>query len=248
MRALVLTKYHFLSLWNWRSVYLGRIIEPAAYLLFLAAGIASVAGASGPSSTDYHRFVLAGLICLLSFRTATAVLSDVSNDRKWGVFALYTMQGGGAGGYLVSILLVYSAVFTVQVVLLAGLGWVLHTAPPGGDLLWLWGVGLLVSAGWVGVGAGVGTRVQSYARRDFLVTITSLPVVLAAPLFYPLDNAPSYLKAIATINPLTYQAGWLRASDSARWPALALAAAWALAAGAVAVLCLRSADRLATER
>lgn len=37
MRSLVLTKFHFLSMWNWRSVYFGRFIEPIAFLILLAA-------------------------------------------------------------------------------------------------------------------------------------------------------------------------------------------------------------------
>ena len=47
MRVLNLTGMHLRSLWNWRSVYLGRLIEPLAYLAFMVVGLnASVAQVS----------------------------------------------------------------------------------------------------------------------------------------------------------------------------------------------------------
>lgn len=249
-QTLILTRYHFMSLWNWRSVYLGRLIEPVAYFAFLAVGIAGISARSGDDG--YFGFVIVGMVCLLAFRAATSTLSDVANDRKWGVFAIFVMQGGGALGYLVSIVLVAVAVFLAQFAVLVVLATAITSssdaAPSVGDLLWIVGSGLLVVVGWVGVGAAVGTRVKSYARRDFIVTVTSLPVVLAAPLFYPLDAAPAYLRAIAAINPLTYQAGWIREVGADRVVAALGAGAWCVAALVLAVVLLRSSDRLSTER
>src|SRR5699024_12798161 len=77
-------------MWNWRAMYLGRLIEPIAYFAFLAPG---VAGLSGGPLDEYMGFVLSGMACLLAFRAATNTLSDVANDRKWGVFAIHHKIG-----------------------------------------------------------------------------------------------------------------------------------------------------------
>jgi ABC-2 type transport system permease protein len=125
MRSLALTKFHFLSMWNWRSVYLGRFIEPIAFLILLGGGLS---GSVATEEGSYPAFILVGLICLLAFRAGTATVSDVANDRKWGIFAIYVMQGGGIAGYVGSLVLFAVSVFLAQVITLAGVAIVLFGA------------------------------------------------------------------------------------------------------------------------
>lgn len=244
MRPLVLTKYHFASLWNWRTSYLGRFIEPVAYLLFLTAGLRSHLS---DSTNGYGGFALTGLTCLLAFRAATSAMSDVANDRKWGVFAIYTLQGGSPGGYLFSVVLYSTAVFLAQFVLLAAFAFLVYGADaPDFTSTTVSGVlGLLLVTGWVGVGAAVGGKVQSYATRDFLVTVTSLPVVFTAPLFYPIDSTAGFLSYLSAANPLTYQVGALREMNPFTTAGCAL---WATAGITLALVLLRRADRISRER
>ncbi|PZF02825.1 hypothetical protein DEJ01_09875 [Curtobacterium sp. MCLR17_040] len=242
MRPLILAKFHFASLWNWRTSYLARFIEPVAYLLFLSTGLrASLEERTGP----YSEFVLAGMVCLLAFRAATASMSDVANDRKWGVFAIYTLQGGATIGYMTSIVIFACSVFLGQFVLLllCSLLAFAGSLPSAGMMLAQAGLGILLVIGWCGFGAALGGRVDSYATRDFVVTITSLPVILAAPLFYPIDGG--WLRAVAAFNPLTYQVHVLR-DPTAVWAVVLVA--WALIGLLVAVLSLRRAERLSRER
>ncbi|NUP73157.1 MAG: ABC transporter permease [Sinomonas sp.] len=244
MRSLILTKYHFASLWNWRSTYLGRFIEPVAYLLFLAASLGS--HLREPTG-GYGTFVLTGLVCLLSFRAATSSMSDVSNDRKWGVYAIYSLSGGGSLGYLLSVVLFALAVFLCQLVMLVFFGLLIfgEGVSSVNQALATSGKGLLLVGGWTGIGAAVGARVHSYSTRDFLVTITSLPVILAAPLFYPIDDSSGFVFYVASLNPLTYQVGWLRDSDPST---ILFSALWAAAALLLAFFMLRGAERVSSER
>ncbi|MGG5170896.1 ABC transporter permease [Pseudarthrobacter sp. J1738] len=243
-RPLRLFKYHAYSMWNWRSSYLGRFIEPIAYFAFLIAGLNSVMQSS--TGINYVQFALSGMICFLAFRSATSTVSDVANDRKWGVFAIYTLQGGSTAGYLFSVVLFSMAVFIVQFLLLWGVsllafGWQISL-----DQLALQGlVGMLIVLGWNGCGAAIGARIQSYSVRDMIVVLTSLPVILSAPLFYPLDGAPSYLRAISSVNPLTYQVQWLRNPDLTN---IGWAAGWAVAGLIVGGFMLASAERVSRER
>ncbi|WP_055699243.1 ABC transporter permease [Streptomyces silaceus] len=250
-RPLIAVRFHWLSLWNWRQVYYGRIVEPIAYLLFLAAGIGgAVAAGHNQSLGAYLAFVVPGMFAMLAFRSGTAAVSDVANDRKWGVFALYTLHGGGPAGYLSSIITILGSVFLAQLALVL----ILAAALGGLTDVSAWHLtstvltALFVDAGWIAAGAAVAARVQSYAARDFLLTITALPVVLAAPLFYPLDSAPGYLRALAHADPLTYQVAWLRGTWSGDPSGLLWAALWAAIAATVAVPMLTRADRVTRER
>lgn len=241
-RPFRLAKYHFFSLWNWRFSYLAKFIEPLAYFAFLVTGLAG--GMDDP--VGYARFAFSGMCCFLAFRAATNAMSDVANDRKWGVFALYTLQGGSTSGYLLSVLLFTWAVFFVQLSLVAVCA-ILIFGPGvfGAGTLWQLAVAALVASGWIGAGAAVGSRIQSYAKRDMIVVVTSLPVVLSAPLFYSLDSLPPFLRVVSAVNPLSYQVGWLREEGIVH---LVLATAWAGLLLVVGILLLRNAERVSRER
>lgn len=242
-RPIRLYRYHALSLWNWRSSYLSRFIEPIAYFAFLAAGLG---GVLHDVVGGYASFALTGMICFLAFRSATATVGDVANDRKWGVFAIYTLQGGTAAGYLLSILLFALSVFAAQLVVLFGLALAIFGGGVRIDELAVEAaIGLLIVCGWIGFGAAVGAKVQSYSKRDMIIVLTSLPVVLSAPLFFPLDTAPAYLRALSRLNPLSYQVGWLRDIGIM---SISLAAAWAVVGLGIGCLLLSRADRLSRER
>lgn len=242
MRPLILTKFHFASLWNWRNSYLGRFIEPVAYLLFLSAGLQ---GALEDRTGPYAEFILAGMVCLLSFRAATASMSDVSNDRKWGVFAIYVLQGGSTMGYMLSIVIFASSVFLGQLILLLLCSFLVFggSAPDVGSMSSLAGLGILLVIGWSGFGAALGGKINSYAARDLVVTVTSLPVILAAPLFYPISGG--WLGIVAAFNPLTYQVEVLR-EPAAVW--VLAVVAWAVVGFLLAVFALRRAESLSRER
>ncbi|MDO4241947.1 MAG: ABC transporter permease [Microbacteriaceae bacterium] len=242
-----MTFYHLCSMWNWRAVYLGRIIEPLAYFAFLLTG---VSGMVAPElRPHYMQMAASGILCLLAFRAFTVAMSDVANDRKWGVFAAFSMQGGRPAAYLGSVILSALAMFLVQVGVLA----IAALLVPGvlaelGDLAGLAGqLGLLlpIFAGWVGFGAVLGACIQGYAMRDLLTMLVTLPVAMAAPLFWSLAHAPEWLRAVALANPLTYNVGWVREPGPV---SLAWAAGWALCGLVLGSLALARAEKTTRER
>ncbi|MGW2893835.1 ABC transporter permease [Streptomyces sp. NPDC001212] len=250
-RPLIAVRFHFASMWNWRQVYYGRLIEPLTYFIFLAVGVSgALASAGGEQGERYMAFVVPGMFALLAFRSATAAMADVSNDRKWGVFAFYRIYGGSPFGYILSILLVLDGMFLCQLLVIlalaSALGGLNHVSMA--DLFASICAAILVDFGWIAAGAAVGTKVQSYSTRNFIISVTTLPVVLAAPLFYPIDSAPVYLKIVAHADPLTYQVGWLRSIWSGSLIGLLWAATWAVVVSGIAITMLRTADLLTTER
>jgi ABC-2 type transport system permease protein len=206
----ILARYHFLSAWNWRSVYLGRLIEPVAYLLLLGGGVRlAIAGHVGVDPTWY---LVTGLMALVGFRAGSYTMGDVANDRKWGVLAIYRIQGGSAAGYVLSVMIFAIAFAAAQLLLVLVSALTLLGLPVA--VLKENGVSMVVAGAvgvfWMGIGAVAGSRINSFAVRDLVITLTSLPVVLSAPLFYSLDGAPPYLTFIAHVNPLTYFVGLIR--------------------------------------
>jgi ABC-2 type transport system permease protein len=189
------------------------------------------------------------MIGFIAFRSATAVLSDVSNDRKWGILAIFGLYGGSVGSYLLSIVLFAGVVFLAQVLVVAGVAAMLFDPSDLFEQFWtISAIGLMLSLGWIGIGVAVGARVDSYARRDFLVTLSALPMVLSAPIFFPLEDANAFVRGVSLANPLSYQVSWLRDADGLGSFEVLQAMLWSTAGLAVGYVFLRGADRLSVER
>lgn len=240
--AIRLVRYHLYSYWNWKEAYIGRFIEPLAYFLFLIGGISSsIAG----NPNKYIKYSLLGMCVMQTFRAGIGAASDVSNDRKWGVYAIFQKSGGNKWSYICSIVIFQTGIVYLQCLLL----YVACGAMVGFDLRVLCKVLLFTLSGsiaWICVGCFVGSKVDSYALRDFVVSVFSLPIVLSAPLFYYLDSAPMYLRLIAYCNPLTYQVCFTRMDD---WRiGMMLSSLVALCAYITASIALGRASSLSRER
>lgn len=213
-RLSTLTEFHLRSMWNWRSLYYGRLAEPIIYFGLLTAGLSGVTGPiiQDGQAVTYVRFVFPGMLALVCLRAGAAAMVDVANDRKWGVYALSRLGGARRVTYILSISLSSSLIALFQVVLL----YLLLLLLPGGqpqlsDLLVLPAF-VLVLIAWQALGIAAGMLVNSYHHRDILLSLGLLPIAFTAPLFYTLEGAPQYLQWLGAANPLTYHVGLMRAA------------------------------------
>jgi ABC-2 type transport system permease protein len=194
-------------------MYLGRLIEPVAYLAFMIVGLnTSVNGITDHGqSVPYGLFAMPGIFALLGARAGIGAMTDFSNDRKWGVFAFARSANVSPGRYLVSLVLAALPMCYIQCLLVTILAVLVI---PGTPVLTVSAVACLVVplivAAWICLGAALGAAIQSYSQRDMVASLTTLPLILSAPLFFSMDGAPIYLKVLSWINPLTYQVDFLR--------------------------------------
>lgn len=207
-------RFHLYSAWNWRSLQYGKILEPVAFFVFLTAGFETLVGTIDWRGTElgYIDFVYPGILALIATRTGVSTVSDVSNDRKWGVFAAASTRGQSTGGYVLSIVFYSCLSYGVIAALILAI-----KAIAGGVALMdvsALAVGLLVVSFWVSVGLTAGSLINSYHVRDLVTSLTMLPLILSAPLFYDLEGAAGWLRAIAVINPLSYHVEALRSVSS----------------------------------
>ncbi len=244
---------HLRSLWNWRSVYLGRLIEPLAYLAFMVVGLnATVASTTYRGvALPYGAYVVPGIVALLGVRAGTSAVSDVSNDRKWGVYAFARLAGSSASGYFLSLALAALPLAYLQALSILILTLIVL---PGVCVANLAVVAILALpfylACWIGVGALMGALINSYSQRDLILSLVNLPIILTAPIFFSLDTVPPFLKALALANPLTYQSDLLRdITLGLPWQANGLVvASLALVFGSAAVTALAHSEWLTAER
>ncbi|MGN6032427.1 MAG: ABC transporter permease [Thermomicrobiales bacterium] len=166
------------------------LVGPIVWFALFAAGIGgTISAANGGDAHAYLTFVLPGFLVLQGFGGFTRMIYRTTIDRKWGLLAMKRLLGAGGLGYVLALM-------TVPVIsFLAKAAAITAVAIPMGVRLSFWtALAILLTA-----------LVHTYQQRDILLGIIVLPMTFAAPVFYPLEAAPAYVRAIALLNPLSYQ-------------------------------------------
>lgn len=208
----ILARFHLLSVWNWRTSYLSRLIEAPVYYLFLVAGLATLNDGQEIDGLNYEEFAFAGVLVVIAIRGLFWAMGDVANDRKWGIYAISRTLDASLTHYVGSVLCANGIVALAQIVAILVLKQIVAADALLQDLAMSL-LALLVSLVALLAGCVLGFRVDSYSKRDLLTSVFSLPLVLTAPLFYSLAELPLYMRLLAALNPFTY--GVL----IVRWPA-----------------------------
>ncbi|WP_441248521.1 ABC transporter permease [Kitasatospora sp. McL0602] len=237
--SLTLARFHLLSVWNWRTSHLSRVIEAPAYFLFMVTGLGTLVGGARIEGMTYDDFAYAGVLVVISIRALFWCMGDVANDRKWGTYAIARTTDVSFSQYIGSILTANGLVAVVQIAAILVLKQLLGRGSPAQDAA-MAVLAVLVCLLTVLTGCALGFGVNSYSKRDLLTALFSLPLVMTAPLFYSLHHVPVFMKALAAVNPFTYCVLLVRSPASDTFPLEATAGCLVTAALVAGALVLAS--------
>lgn len=237
--SLTLARFHLLSVWNWRTSHLSRIIEAPAYFLFMVTGLNTLAAGARIDGMSYGDFAYAGVLVVIAVRALFWCMGDVANDRKWGVYAVARTTNVSFPQYIGSILAANTLVATVQIAAILVLKQLLGQGGAAQDLR-MAGLAVLVCLLTVLTGCALGFGINSYSKRDLMTALFSLPLVMTAPLFYSLDDLPAFMRVLAAVNPFTYCVLLVRSPAADSFPVQAVSGCLVAALLVVGALYLAS--------
>ncbi|MGC4105174.1 MAG: ABC transporter permease [Thermomicrobiales bacterium] len=182
------------------------LIGPIVYFALFAAGIGgTLSAATGGEAATYLTFVLPGFLVLQGFGGFTRMIYRSTIDRKWGLLAMKRLLGAGGLGYVLAMMTVPVISFLARAAAITVIAIPLGaTISPGPYVLAIALTCVLLSF-WTALAILLTALIRTYQQRDILLGLIVLPMTFAAPVFYPLESAPAYLRVIALGNPLSYQ-------------------------------------------
>jgi ABC-2 type transport system permease protein len=198
----VIIEFEFRALWSDKPTLIRSLIEPLAYLFFLAAGLSSIID---NESGNYISFVFPGVLTLQLFRMFTYSIYRLTVDRRWGLQALKIISGTPIHSYIFGTLFIPTLLFVLQAVIIYPFALFLGAKFSMLGFAFLVFVGATATVFWVLLAIYCTFYFKKYSQRDLFISFLFLPLSLSAPVFYSLDKAPSYLQIISKLNPLTYQ-------------------------------------------
>ncbi len=227
---------------------LGNIIEPLFYLVGFGMGI----GAMVPEvqGVKYIAFLAGGTICYstmlaASFEALYSGFARMHVQRTWEgilnapvgledvVFAEWVWAASKS-------FLSGTAVLLVAIALGLGRSWTMALILP---------LAFLIGLTFAGLGLIMTALAKSYDFFMYWFTLALTPMMLLCGVFYPLQNMPGWLQALASALPLTHAIALGRPLLLGRWPEaplvnIAVLAAYGAVVFLVALALLRK--RLAT--
>lgn len=197
------------------GAFLAQLINPAIYVIFYAtsmSGLLSSVIYQG-QSYSYFVYVLPGLISLQAFLVFPFVGSLVASDKRFGLIRTFFISKGTPSRYMFGKIVVEGAVVFGECLFMMLIGLAFSGfLPQALNILLMFIIVSISFVFWLSLGMLFGLFVKGEVTRAAILTLTNLPVLFTSPMFYTLDEAPSWVSTIAILNPLRYHVDAIRDS------------------------------------
>lgn len=205
---------------RFRGMLFASLVQPALWLLLFGVAMASNFDSSaiplpqypGVVSVDYLTFMAAGVMAMTALFTSLFGGMGLLFDRNFGIMKEmlaspmephHIQIGVGLGGITKAL---------IQVGMIMGFGLLLGVDFFGGfsalqtvtAVLGILAFVAVFSAGFIFLSAGLAMRVESMESVQAIMTLLTMPIMFSSNALYSTAGFPSWLQAIATVNPLTY--------------------------------------------
>jgi len=207
------------------------LLIPVGYLVIFRAGFAGITKGQvywGQELLPYGSFLLGGVLTGASYGTAGGAAWGIFTDRDNGIFDEFLTYPIGRGQFLLGKILFNTLVAMGRGTMCLLVATLLLDIPLHWQLVpWLL-VGMVVgTAGWFFFLMNFALRIRRNDMFNTLIEMSFFFLLFTSSMYYPLEPLPGWLRTIARLNPLTWQADFLRfATLGIGWgPKLALEAA-----------------------
>jgi ABC-2 type transport system permease protein len=187
---------------------------PLLYLLMFGVAFDKALGHGlriGDSIVPYNAFFLSGVLSMSCFGSAMNQSYGFFIDRDNGIFYEFLTYPMTRGQFLLGKIVFQCLMAVLQCVLTLAAGTLLLDIELRWHLLVFVFLGMMVgTAGWFFFLAIAAFRIRRNDTYNTVINVAYFVFMFLSSMFYPLDQVPPWLRAIAWVNPLTWQTDALR--------------------------------------
>jgi ABC-2 type transport system permease protein len=187
-----------------KSRIIGMIGQPLLYLLIVGQGIASGLSLNRAEGVGYLQFYYPGILGMSVL--FTSIFSGVSIiwDREFGFLKEVLVAPVPRWAVAVGKILGGATVAILQSMILIALAPFVGVALSIGLILQLLLLCCLMSIAVTGLGVAIAARMRSMQGFQMLMNFLVMPLYFLSGAMFPVASAPTWMKAVMTIDPLTY--------------------------------------------
>lgn len=191
-----------------RSRVVGMIINPLIWLVFFGLGWSRVF--DNPMAkmifggVDYLTFLAPGIFAMTVFNMSFIAGVSVIWDKQFGFLKEVLVAPASRKEGILGRIIGDSLVALAQGAIILLLTYPLAESLRLSGFLPVFGIGFLLSMAFSGFGVSLALKMESMEGFQMVLGIIMLPLTFLSGAIYPIDTMPSWMKALAYINPLTY--------------------------------------------
>lgn len=209
-----------------RSQLYSSILFPLMLLAILGAGVSEGLDPDPAlvRDGDYASFLVPGIIVMTVLFSSTFSSASYYQDRDCGLLRVMLASPRSPAVILLGKALAGVSIGSLQALAVLAVA----AAVPAIDLEWQygWGPGVLLAAAAVvllalflnGFAQVVASRIRTMQGFHLVMNLLLFPLLFFSGAFFPLEELPTWLKVLATANPLSYAVDLLRAAIYADGP------------------------------
>lgn len=187
-----------------KSRIIGSLAQPLLFFLVLGFGLGSVISGAAGSGFSYLKFIAPGIVAMSVLFTSIFSGIQIIWDRQFGflketliapVSRISIMIGqtlGGATTALIQGLIVFVIAF-----LIGGLTF-------NAGILIAIAFMFLIGMSFTALGIAIASRMRDMQGFQLIINFVIMPLFFLSGALFPLTDAPTLLKVIVSVNPLTY--------------------------------------------
>jgi ABC-2 type transport system permease protein len=197
-----------------RSRVIASVVNPLIWMVFFGLGWANAFRAPTLLSlfggVDYLTYLVPGVIAMSIFTGSFISGVTVIFDRKFGFLKEVLVAPVPRTGAILGRALGDSLVTMINGALLAAFGSLLAPGLIVRNIPIALGYGLIMALGFTSAGIALAHKMTSREGFQMVMSFIMLPLVFLSGAFYPINFMPSWMKALAYVNPLTYAVDGMR--------------------------------------
>jgi ABC-2 type transport system permease protein len=190
---------------------IGMIGQPLLYLLIVGKGITSSMSLNGASgSVDYLRFMYPGIIGMSVLFTSMFSAMSLIWDREFGFMKEVLVAPVPRWGVAIGKVLGGATIAMIQAAILVALAPLIGVGLSPLIVLGLLLLAFMISFAVTSLGVVIAARMQSMQGFQMIMNFLVMPLYFLSGGMFPVAAAPTWMKALMTVDPLTYGVDALR--------------------------------------
>ena len=194
-----------------------NLLNPLILLVFMGGAFQGLA--RNALGGDYRGYLLPGILALTAFGNSMAGGIPLLFDRENGSLTRLMTAPISRPSIILSRFLAVNLSTTLQclLILVLGIAFGVRIATGVGGVVALLAFGLLLGFGVTAISLMLAFRFENHGDFFAVIGLTSLPLTFLSSAFVPLDRLPSWMRAVALVNPMTYAIDAMRTLILTGW-------------------------------
>lgn len=194
-----------------------NLLNPLILLVFMGGAFQGLA--RNALGGDYRSYLLPGVLALTAFGNSMAGGIPLLFDRENGSLTRLMTAPISRPSIILSRFLAVNLSTTLQclLILVLGIAFGVRIATGVGGVVALLAFGLLLGFGVTAISLMLAFCFENHGDFFAVIGLTSLPLTFLSSAFVPLDRLPSWMRAVALVNPMTYAIDAMRTLILTGW-------------------------------